>query len=891
MSDWIGVQTLKLVWAGILVGLVTTSGAIQAGDGSETGTALEKLLADLEVLEVAPENARRFVEEGGPLVLQPEWDLDSPEIHHFESKIRPVLLETCFKCHGGDKTGGNLRLDTRESLLEGGDSGPVIDLSDPGKSLLLRAISYQDDDLQMPPKEKLPEESIAEFTRWLEAGAPWPSDIPDSASTLEKGKSHWAFQPVKKVEIPEDSSGWSTNAIDRFVRSSLEERGLEPAEMAKAHVLVRRLYYDLIGLPPTAHELEEFLNDSSPDPYSKLVDRLLDSPHYGERWGRHWMDVVRYADTAGDSADYPVPELRYYRDYIIDSFNEDKPYDQFVKEQIAGDLLAEEGPDDQYAEKVIATGFIALSRRFGTLPYQTMHEVIEDSINTTGRTFMGLTLKCARCHDHKFDPISIEDYYGLYGFFSSTEYPYAGSETSISQGNTRRNFVPLSREKSVKEKIGAYNKQVDELRTVLKYLEKEAPIKEEIKKYESQVKSLEKAIQIAEESEGFEGEPLKGFLEIAKKNRNDSRKLYGKKVREKKDQLSEVGFRGFPPEVDGAYAVRDKPNPTDVHVQKKGEPNNNGDLVPRGVPAALRFVESLEVPPGKSGRLQLAEWLAHEDHPLTARVMVNRIWQHHFGKGIVKSTSNFGVMGDDPTHPELLDWLAMAFVESGWSIKDMHRLIVHSKTYRMSSEFHSENTEIDPNNSFYWRYPSRRLDAESIRDSMLAASGLLDRGRGKNHPFPPMNKWRYTQHAPFQDIYPSVQRSVYLMVPRFQRHPYLGLFDGPDPNRTTGSRPESTVPLQALFFMNNDFVHELCAGFGKRLVESGEGTEGRIDFAYRTTLSRSPTGAEIKMALTYLDEYQKKLADEEVPEEDRPILAWGSLGRVLFSSNEFFYLD
>ncbi|MCA9429860.1 MAG: DUF1553 domain-containing protein, partial [Candidatus Omnitrophica bacterium] len=704
-------------------------------------------------------------------------------------------------------------------------------------------------------------------------------------------KTHWAFQPVEKVDPPSDESGWSGNEIDRFIHAEWEKRGLEPVEEADKRVLARRLYYDLIGLPPTPREMEEYLADDSPEAYSKLVDRLLDSPHYGERWGRHWMDVVRYADTAGDSADYPVPELRYYRDYIIDSFNRDKPYNQFVREQIAGDLLAKAGPKQEYAEKVIATGFIAVSRRFGTIPYQTMHEVLEDSIQTMGRTFLGLTLKCARCHDHKFDPITTEDYYGLYGIFASTQYPYAGSETSISKDNYREHFVPLNPSKKTQKEIEEYNHRVEELRSVLKYLQEESPLKGEVDKYEGQVESLKKAIELAEGKEDFDGEPLKEFLEEAKKNRDETREKYRGMVREKEQKLREIGFPGIPTDVKSAYAVVDGPDPSDAHVQKKGEPGNQGDLAPRNVPAVLRLSDTFDIPEGSSGRLQLADWLASEKNPLTARVMVNRIWQHHFGKGIVQSPSNFGVMGDAPTHPELLDWLARKFVESGWSIKAMHRLIVNSKTYRLSSGFNEANEAIDPKNDFLWHTDRRRLDAESIRDTMLAASGLLDRSRGGPHPFPPMKDWGYTQHAPFQETYPSTHRSVYLMVPRFQRHPYLGLFDGPDPNRSTGKRPESTVPLQALFFMNNDFVHELCDGFGKRIVESRDADRDRVEFAYRTAFSRPPTQEEVELTQAYVTGYQAKLAEEGVSEGDRPIQAWGSLARVLFSSNEFLYLD
>lgn len=875
----------------ILISLSGLLPPVGFAESQDTPLQLEDLLRNLEILEANPDVAKSLLSFPAP-PAPPEWDWNSPEIQHFESRIRPVLIETCLKCHGGDKTSAGLRVDSRDSLLTGGDSGPAIVPGDPEGSLLIRALHYGDEGPSMPPKEKLPDAIVQDFVQWVASGAPWPSAIPDSASSEQQAGRHWAFRPVVKPDPPEDSTGWSANEIDRFLLKALSNEGLTPAAPAEKRVLARRLYFDLIGLPPTPQEMEAYLADDSPDAYSSLVERLLASPHYGERWGRHWMDVIRYADTAGDSADYPVPELRYYRDYIIDSFNADKPYDQFIKEQVAGDLLAQQNPKDAYVEKVIATGFIALSRRFGTTPYQTHHEVIEDTIDTMGQAFLGLTLKCARCHDHKFDPISTADYYGLYGFFASTQYPFAGAETSISKDQYRENFVPLTpRNAKVEKALTEYTQQVEELRAVVKYLEEEDPLKDEVQKYSDQVRSLEKAIQLAEKTEDFDGEPLKEFLEEAKKKRNGTRDAYRKKVQEKKTELKSLGFRGLPPDIEGAYAVWDKPTPTDEAIQKRGVPSDRGEIVPRNAPAVLRLSDPLEPRPGTSGRLELAEWIAHPDNPLTARVMVNRIWQHHFGRGIVPSTSNFGVMGEKPSHPELLDSLAAKFMESGWSIKHLHRLIVHSSAYRMSSEYDPDDAEKDPTNRFLWRFEPRRLDAESIRDSMLAASGLLDRARGTEHPFPPMVEWRYTQHDPFQAIYPSNHRSVYLMTPRIQRHPYLGLFDGPDTNRSTGVRPESTVPLQALFLMNNEFIKETSEGFAERLITAAENEVDRLDLAFRTALSRPPNEIELDRASEHLQAYRAKLVEEGAPVETHERLAWASLGRVLFAANEFIYVD
>ncbi len=339
----------------------------------------------------------------------------------FETKIRPVLATTCFKCHGGKKTENNLRVDRRESLLKGGDSGPAIVPGQPDKSVLIGALRYHDDNLKMPPDKRLPDTVIADFERWVREGAVWPErEATDAFGHVAHGavhETHWAFLPVKKVEPPRDASGWSANAVDCFIHAGLAAHELHPAAAASKRTLLRRAYFDLIGLPPTSEEVGAFLADKSPEAFANVVETLLGSPQYGERWGRYWMDIVRYADTAGDNADYPVPEARLYRDYIIDAFNADKPYDQFVREQIAGDILAQQGPAEKYSEQVIATGFLALSRRYATAPYELFHLTLEDTIDTVGRAYLGMTLRCARCHDHKFDPIPTRDYYALYGVF------------------------------------------------------------------------------------------------------------------------------------------------------------------------------------------------------------------------------------------------------------------------------------------------------------------------------------------------------------------------------------------------------------------------------------------------------------------------------------------
>src|SRR5579883_1248712 len=385
----------------------------------------------------------------------------------FETRIRPVLAGTCFKCHGGNKVSAGLRVDSRQALLGGGQSGPALVPGAPERSLLIRALRHSATaEIKMPPNQKLSDSTIADFERWVKEGAIWPAAAP-GVDVFAAGK-HWAFVPVRKPQPPHDSSGWAGGPLDCFIAAGQRERGVRPVAPADRRTWLRRVTFDLIGLPPTPEEIAAFLADSSAEAHARVVDRLLASPRYGERWGRHWMDLVRYADTAGDNADYPIPEARLYRDYVIDSFNADKPYDQFVCEQLAGDILAKQGPPEKYAEGIIATGFLALSRRYATGPYELWHLTLEDTIDTTGRAFLGLTFRCARCHDHKFDPVTQQDYYALYGFFASIQFPWAGGEELVSKHTNRLSFVPLMPPAKAAPLLAAYRNQVTELEAKLK---------------------------------------------------------------------------------------------------------------------------------------------------------------------------------------------------------------------------------------------------------------------------------------------------------------------------------------------------------------------------------------------------------------------------------------
>jgi hypothetical protein len=660
----------------------------------------------------------------------------------------------------------------------------------------------------MPPDKHLPETAIADLETWIKQGAVWPQASPVREPAW-RSERHWAFQPVRAVVPPPDPTSWAEQPVDCFVLAKLREHGLKPVGPADKRTLIRRATFDLIGLPPRPDDVEQFLADDSPDAFRKVVERLLASPHYGERWGRHWMDVARYADTAGDNADYPIPEIYLYRDYIIDAFNRDKPYDVFVREQLAGDILARNGPREAFAERVIATGFLALSRRYATAPYEFWHLSLDDAIATTGAAFLGLTLSCARCHDHKFDPVTTQDYYALYGIFASTTFPYTGSEEYASMHKPRQHLAPLLPPDEVKAKAG-------------------------------QVQGTRKP--------------------------------------------------GPPPGVPVAYAVTDG-EPVSARVHVKGDPGRLGPVIPRGVPRFLNGGRSIPFPDDSSGRLQLAEWLTRPDHPLTARVMVNRIWQHHFDRGIVGTPSNFGLRGEPPSHPELLDYLAGEFVRSGWSIKHMHRLLLLSKTYQLGGAHDAANAAKDPANRWYWRHERRRLDAEAIRDAMLFVAAELDARRPQGHPFPPASAWGWTQHNPFKDVYPSRHRSVYLMTQRLQRHPFLALFDGPDTNESTASRSSSTVPLQALFLMNNPFTRERAEGLARRLIAASNDPAVRVQKACEWGWCRQPTAAEVTKAIIYVRQYEEELARSGVPAAQRELEAWTSYGRVILTANEFVYVD
>ena len=774
----------------------------------------------------------------------------------FDKEIRPVLAERCDECHSANakKITGGLLLDSRAGLRKGGDSGVVIVPGKPEESLLIKAIRYHDEDLQMPPKNRLSEDEIGTFVQWVKLGAPDPRDgkaIP-SQTRLAEARKFWSFQPVRRPALPViKDKQWPQTPIDHFILSELEKRQLKPMSLADRRTLIRRATYDVIGLPPAPHEIDEFVNDPAPlqQAFAKVVDRLLSSSHYGERWGRHWMDVVRYADTAGDNSDYPVPELYRYRNYIIESFNADKPYDQFAREQIAGDLLPARN-QAQKNEHIIATGYIALSRRFGSIIQgYPQHLTIEDTIENLGRAFLGLSISCARCHDHKFDAISKEDYYGLYGIFQSTRYPFPGIELD----KKPRDFVPLIEEEKYEALIEPYKKAVTEADAQVKELKEQ-------KKAADKAGEKERVAQLEKEI---------------------------KEATARRDQVKE-------PKFERAYAVADA-KPVDAKIHQRGDPKSPGAEVPRRFLDVLGGQSLSDDEAKSSGRKQLAEWIVDPKNPLTARVMVNRIWHYHFGSGLVETPNDFGVRGQPPSHSALLDWLASEFVAGGWSIKKVHRAVMLSRVYQLASSDDEQNLKRDPGNQFHWRFNRRRLDAEQFRDSVMLLAGTLDTCPMQSpHPFPPTEKWEFTQHHPFNGVYPTTRRSVYMMSKRLTALPYLQTFDGADPNASTPRRDASVTTVQALYLLNNEFVQEQAAKFAERLLAERPDDRSRIDRAFNLVLGRMPTPSERERSLQFLEQARQKLQPAKADDPDsfrRGASVWTSFAAVMFRINEFLYID
>lgn len=829
----------------------------------------------------------------------PSAGLSKESVEFFEQKIRPVLLAHCYQCHsaGSKKLAGGLRLDTRAGMLKGGGSGePAIVAGAPEKSLLIKAIRYLDPKLQMPMGGQLPEHVIRDFETWIKMGAPDPrgeESQPVAAAQpydFNEARKFWSFQPVKSAALPMvKNRSWVKSPIDHFILAKLEEKKLTPAADADKLTLLRRATFDLTGLPPTPREVDEFMNDSSPDAFAKVVDRLLASTAYGERWGRHWLDLVRYADTAGCNSDFPVPSAYKYRNYVIDAFNRDKPYDQFIREQIAGDLLPAASQAERN-EKIIATGYIANSRRFGSRDVDD-NLMIDDTIDNLGKAFLGLSINCARCHDHKFDPIPQQDYYALYGIFKSTRYAFPGTEIY----RHPHSLTPLTQGASAEE-LTRYQNEVRDLQLKVEALLVERGF------VRGRQREKEAAAEVLAQKAGktVKTDQLGRIIADGKliEEDHDDRNRYAgeastRTVEEIEAELSKIKLRlselQNPPNVERAYTVSEGQG-ADARLHRKGDLKNLGDIVPRGF---LQILGGARLPANYhgSGRFELANWIADERNPLTVRVIVNRIWLHHFGKGLVPTPNDFGLRGLAPKHPELLDYLAAQFIADGWSFKKMHRRLMLSRVYQLSASDNAANSALDANNTYFWRFNRRRLDAEEIRDAMLAVSGALDRTINGPHPFPPERDWKYSQHNPFLDTYEHNGRGVYLMQPRIRAHPQLSIFDGADTNAAIGERVPSTTPLQALFMMNDPFVHQQADLFAVRVGMAYADDAKRIAYAYRLAFGRKPTAAELTRALAYLRDIRADLNEINTPDEAQTRAALASYLRVLLSSSEFIFVD
>jgi hypothetical protein len=800
------------------------------------------------------------------LVVSPAAGLAVTPQDLFEQHIRPLLVTKCAKCHGEEKSESGLRVTSRQELMTGGDSGPAIVPGDATRSLLL-AVLRPGGDVEMPPDGPLSGAEVAAVERWVESGAVWPGgglgDGPRktrSGEPTDEERAHWAYQPPVDFPVPTiaGSGTAALHPVDAFTRARLLEEGIAPVRRADKSQLLRRVTYGLTGLPPEPADLDAFEADTSSDAFAQVVERLLASPAYGERWGRHWLDLVRYADTAGETGDYPVPLAWKYRNYVIASLNADKPYDQFLREQIAGDLLADPTDAEAFAERITATGFLAISRRFGFDSVNSMHLTYQDTIDTLGQATLGLTLGCARCHDHKYDALTAADYYALYGIFASTRLSFPGDE----QTKRPRDLVSLL---PPAELVGP--RRVLEARlAVAERLLRDA---------EETRKELEDRLTAAKET----GD-VATISRLEASVRQATASISG--VQKQRDAIRfDVPY----PVAFGAAEGR----PETARIQKRGEPDRLGEEVPRRFLAVLG---GQPLPPAElgSGRRQLADWIASPANPLAARVVVNRVWQHHFGEGLVSTENDFGVRGSPPTHPKLLDWLACRFVEQGWSLKRLHRLILSSDTYQRATMFSAAAAEVNPDNSLLWRFPRRRLAAEEIRDTLLLLGGTLDRTPGEGHPFPAVESWAFSQHRPFADLYDTPRRSVYLMTPRLGRHPLLALFDGADPNATTPDRGVTTVPTQALFWMNAPLVHQQSLGFAAALLTESDRTL-RIRLAYRRAFGRWPSQAEQTESLEYVDRCEAVIAATDLPVDEWPRQVWASFARTLFAANEFLYLD
>jgi hypothetical protein len=788
-----------------------------------------------------------------------------------------TLLEAhCVKCHGGEKTKAGLDLTTREGLLRGGESGATITLGEAAEtSLLYRMIAHLEEPGMPHKQDKLPDDAIRQIADWINRGALYsrPLNKTVGASPAAGGsktefaitaadRAHWAFQPVKRPNPPlVKNRAWPKNPIDQFILAAQEAKGLRPAPPAAKEILLRRVTLDLIGLPPSPAEIDAFVRDTSPTAYEKLIDRLLASPHYGERWGRHWLDLARYAESDGFEHDAVRPHAWRYRDYVVRSFNADKPYDRFVREQIAGDELFPGDPD-----AVIATAFNLLGPDMvdSADQIQRRRNTLNDMTDTTALAFLGLTMGCARCHDHKFEPIAQRDYYALQAFFTPAKFrtdllvPSAAERATFDTAMAAYNAQTATLQQQIAALEDPYRKLLYERK--LAKLSAEAQAAHRTPK-EQRTTEQENQIQETAELVAISGKELVAAMKKPDRDRHN-------------ELLEELKPFPKPKPLPASLALQNGP-PAKTHVLYRGDYNQPGDEVTAQFPEVLRDrtrtrdgaiaasapTLELEQPPAidaapqRPQRAPLANWIANPDHPLTTRVMVNRIWQHHFGRGFVATASDFGTHGQKPSHPELLDWLASEFVARGWSIKQMHRLMLLSATYQQASTTDAAAATLDPENRFYSRINRVRLEGEVIRDSLLAISGVLNPKFGGPGVFPPIPQevfagakgWTVSENTS-----EHARRSLYIFVRRNLRFPFLEVFDAPDNNLSCPTRERSTTAPQSLTLLNADEVLAAAELTAQRLMKEADVPDERITLAYRLILGRAPSEKERVMSNDFL---------------------------------------
>jgi len=839
---------------------------------------------------------------GAPAEQRPPTE---EEVEFFETRIRPVLAEACYSCHAetSPRIKARLKVDSLASLLKGGVSGPALVPGDVDGSALIEAVRYEDPTFAMPPSGKLEDDQIRDLERWVAMGAPWPEgpepsmtmvsvggSAGDSAGgeslnreiDMEEAREFWSFQPITRPEVPVlEGDRWSWTEVDHFLRSAMDAQGVRPVGDADRLTWLRRVTFDLTGLGPTPEEQEAFERDRSPGAHEAVVDRLLASTAFGERFGRHWLDVARFAESSGMESNVLYPHAWRYRDFVVDAMNADMPFNDFLVKQLAGDLLDHDGPDER-AENLIATGYLALGQKSHNSrdPRQFSLNLVDEQIDAMSQGMLGLTVSCARCHDHKFDPIPIEDYYALAGIFLSTETRFGTYPGPGNNHTAELTALPAEADVVNGPRLGPELRQT--LERLVDRLEPEPtpPMSGGGRMRAGQMSAEDRA--------------------AARRSRQQQQQ-----VDMIEDLLGRFGENGKALSSNRLAMTASDGTARDIAVLRRGELDQPGQIVERGIPQVFSHLTPVEIGEG-SGRLELAEWVASEQNPLTARVWANRVWLHLFGSGIVRTPDNFGSGGQRPDHPELLDWLASEFVESGWSTKSLVREIVLSHAYRLDSKHSANHHRVDPDVVTLWRMPERRLEAEAIRDAMLQAAGELDRRRPLGSKVGTVEGvLRREQLSSFLTSEQPV-RSVYLPSLRGATVGALGVFDAPDAATVEGDRDETSVATQALFMMNNEDVLRVSDAMASDLIAMEGSDRDRIEHAYRLTLGRAPSSSEAQAVSRFLRQYedmtpepapkprgrrrgrgQSRPPSSDLKPQDPKLAAWAAFAQSLFQTAEF----